>query len=111
MIDITNERPSPIENIAESSFTEPAASIEHCIRLVEDIELLTDANGKIVSKREAVVWFMQGQRQQFVRRGTILYEHMHTCTEIKHPVWMHAFFISAIEYDHRRLKRRMNDQV
>ena len=63
MIDITNERPSPIaENIAESSFTEPAASIEHCIRLVEDIELLTDGNGKIVSKGEVVVWFMQGQR-------------------------------------------------
>ena len=63
MIDIINERPSPIaENIAESSFTEPAASIEHCIRLVEDIELLTDGNGKIVSKGEAVVWFMQGQR-------------------------------------------------
>jgi hypothetical protein len=63
MIDITNERPSPIaENIAESSFTEPAASIEHCIRLVEDMELLTDGNGKIVSKGEVVVWFMQGQR-------------------------------------------------
>jgi hypothetical protein len=54
MIETTNERRTTIENIAESSFTEPAAGMEYRIRLVEDIELLTDANRKIVSKGEGV---------------------------------------------------------
>jgi hypothetical protein len=54
MMETINERHTPAENIAESSFPEPAAAMEYHIRLVEDIELLTDANGKIVSKGEAV---------------------------------------------------------
>jgi hypothetical protein len=53
MIATTNERDTQVENIAESSFTEPAAAMKYRIRLVEDIDLLTDGNRKIVSKCEA----------------------------------------------------------
>jgi hypothetical protein len=53
MIATTNERETQVENIGESSFTEPAAAMKYRISLVEDIDLLTNENGKIVSKCEA----------------------------------------------------------
>jgi hypothetical protein len=54
MIEIAHERHTQVENIAQSSFTEPADAMEYCIKLVEDIELLIDGNMKIVSKGKAI---------------------------------------------------------
>ena len=50
-LEIINEGYSPDadENIAESSFTESASAMEYRIRLVEDIELLTDGSKTMVS--------------------------------------------------------------
>jgi signal transduction histidine kinase len=49
-LEIINEGYMPDENIAESSFTESATAMEYRIRLVEDIELLSDGNITMVSE-------------------------------------------------------------
>ena len=49
-LEIINEGYIPDEKIAESSFTESVAAIDHRIRLVEDINLLTDGNDFMVSE-------------------------------------------------------------
>ena len=48
-LDVINEGcTSPDENIMESSLTEPVAGIKYHIRILEEIELLTDGNKMMV---------------------------------------------------------------